>query len=63
MLHKISQFCDKIDVIKQKSDKLRELKYGYVKVNKKEIDTMIEDIQHLCYIISQDKSEYKRRKK
>ena len=41
MLHKISEFCDKIDSIKLMSDRLRDMKYGKVKANDSEIDNMI----------------------
>lgn len=58
MLHKISQLCDKIDGLKQSADRLREMKYGPVKAPNSEIDHMIEQIQHECYMISQDKGKY-----
>lgn len=58
MLHKISQFCDKIDSIKQDADRLRKMKYGTPKASKIEIDNLIAQIQSDCYIISQDRSDY-----
>ena len=59
MIHKISEFCDKIDSIKQMSDVLRHMKYNpSVKSSRNEIDQMIASIQSDCYIVSQDKSEY-----
>ena len=58
MLHKISQFCDKIDSIKKDADKLRELKYGANKASNVEIDNLIAQIQADCYLVSQDKSKY-----
>ena len=58
MLHKISDFCDKIDSIKKMSDILREMKYGTNKSATAEIDNMIAAIQHDCLMVSQDKSEY-----
>lgn len=58
MLHKISDFCDKIDSIKKMSDILREMKYGINKSTTVEIDNMIAAIQHDCLMVSQDKSEY-----
>ena len=38
MLHKISEFCDKIDAIKKDADRLRNMKYGPVKANDSEIN-------------------------
>jgi len=58
MLHKISEFCDKIDAIKTMSDKLRNMKYGVNKANDSEIDNMIAQIQSDCYLLSQDKGNY-----
>ena len=60
MLHKISQFCDKIDSIKKDADKLRKLKYGANKASDVEIDNLIAQIQADCYLVSQDKSKYKK---
>ena len=58
MLHKISELCDKIDSIKAMSDKLRELKYGPVKVPTVVIREDIESIQAECLLIANDKSKY-----
>jgi hypothetical protein len=58
MLHKISDFCDKIDSIKKMSDILREMKYGINKSTTEEIDNMIAAIQHDCLMVSKDKSKY-----
>jgi len=60
MLHKISEFCDKIDSIKKDADILRQMKYGPAKSTKVEIDNLIAQIQADCYVISQDRSEYKK---
>ena len=59
MLHKISEFCDKIDLIKNKSDKLRTMKYGSPKAADEEIDNMIADIQSECLLLANDKEKYK----
>ena len=59
MLHKISQFCDKIDNLKRMSDKLRTMKYGNPKSSDEEIDNMIIDIQSECLLLANDKSQYK----
>tara|TARA_B100001094_G_C17778088_1_gene598358 strand:- start:43 stop:228 length:186 start_codon:yes stop_codon:yes gene_type:complete len=58
MLHKISDFCDKIDTIKAQSDKLRQAKYGSTRLSKLEIDAMIDVIQADCLLVASDKSEY-----
>ena len=60
MLHKISDFISKIRVIKQKADQLETMKYGVPKASQSAIDNMIQDIQAMCYMVSQDKSEYNR---
>ena len=60
MLHKISEMCDKIDSIKKDADRLRELKYGPNKASDVEIDNLIAQIQSDCYLVSQDKSPYKK---
>lgn len=60
MLHKISEFCDKIDGIKKDADRLREMKYGANKANKVEIDNMIQQIQSDCLVVSQDKGNYEK---
>jgi len=60
MLHKISEFCDKIDLIKKKSDTLRTMKYGSPKALDEEINDMIANIQSECLLLANDKSEYKK---
>ena len=60
MLHKISDFISKIRVIKNKADELEPMKYGVPKASQSAIDNMIQDIQAMCYMISQDRSEYNR---
>ena len=60
MLHKVSDFISKIRVIKEKADQLENMKYGIPKASQSAIDNMIQDIQAMCYMISQDKSEYNR---
>ena len=58
MIHKISEFCDKIDSIKFMSDRLRDMKYGKVKANDSEIDNMIQTIQADCLLVANDKQKY-----
>ena len=60
MIHKISEFCDKIDTIKKMSDRLRDMKYGPVKHDKMIIDNMIQTIQADCLLIANDKGEYEK---
>ena len=60
MLHKISEFCNKINAIKIQSDKLYKLKYETKKspIRDAEIDTLISDIQTMCMVVSKDKTKY-----
>jgi len=62
MLHKISDFCKKIDVIKKKSDQLYNIKYNNPKTKERdiEIDNMIADIQSQCLLIANDKGPYEK---
>jgi len=62
MLHKISEFCNKIDTIKEMSDKLRVMKYSQPKASDTEIDNLILDIQSQMYILSNDKQDYAKKK-
>ena len=60
MLHKISQFCDKIDTIKNMSDELRVTKYGYPKSKERDfkVQNLIETIQADCLLVAKDKGDY-----
>ena len=60
MLHKISDFCNKIDTIKKMSDDLRVLKYQTPKSKERDIrvQNLIDTIQADCHLVSQDKSDY-----
>jgi len=60
MLHKISQFCDKVDSLKRDADTLRRLKYETPKTTARDaqIQGLIDQIQADCYILSKDKQEY-----
>jgi len=60
MLHKISDFCNKIDTIKKMSDDLRVLKYETPKSNERDlrVQNLIDTIQADCHLVSQDKSDY-----
>ena len=60
MLHKISDMCDKVEVIYRKSEELRKRKYDTPKAARDEtqIKFLIQDIQTLCREISHDRSEY-----
>ena len=60
MLHKISDFCDKIDTIKKMSDDLRSLKYNTPKSTDRDlkVQNLIDTIQADCLLVSADKSDY-----
>lgn len=65
MYHKISEMCDKVNVIYTKSLELRHLKYSKsIKDDLKkaerdfQIDILIQDIQALCSEIANDKGKY-----
>jgi len=60
MLHKISQFCDKIDTVKKMADDLRVLKYQTPKSNERDfkIQNLIETIQADCLLLANDKGDY-----
>ena len=60
MLHKISDFCDKIDSVKKMSDDLRALKYNAPKTKERDfkIQNLIETIQADCLLLANDKGKY-----
>ena len=60
MLHKISDFCNKIDTIKKMSDDLRVLKYETPKSNERDlrVQNLIETIQADCLLVANDKGDY-----
>ena len=61
MIHKISELCDKVDVLKNKADKLRKVKYNSKeKVPTVIIDEQISDIQMICNVIAIDKTKYEK---
>ena len=62
MLHKISQMCDKISVMYEKSMNLRRMKYDTPKENQDtyQIDILIEDIQALARDIVNDTQPYQK---
>jgi len=65
MLHKISQLCDKVNVMYSKSMNLRRLKYGVPKRNRTneqehQIDELIQDIQALARDIANDRQAYEK---
>ena len=64
MLHKISDFCKKIDTIKAMSDRLMDVKYNQPKSPQRDIivKELIDVIQSDCYIVSQDKQDYSKEK-
>ena len=60
MLHKISQFCDKVDTVKKMADDLRVLKYQTPKSQERDfrIQNLIETIQADCLLLANDKGDY-----
>ena len=60
MLHKISDFCKKIDSLKSQSDKLYNLKYNNIKTPERdaEVNELIDDIQATCLLIAKDVKPY-----
>jgi len=64
MLHKISQFCDKIYSINKMAEDLRVLKYQTPKSHERDlkIQNLIETIQADCLLMASDKSDYGKEK-
>ncbi len=62
MLHKISDFCLKVDGLKKTSDRLYNLKYNNPKTPERDaqVSELIEDIQSTCLIIANDTKPYDR---
>ena len=60
MLHKISQFCDKIYSINKMAEDLRVLKYQTPKSQERDlkIQNLIETIQADCLLLANDKGDY-----
>jgi len=60
MLHKISDFCNKIDTIKKMSDDLRVLKYETPKSDERDlrVQNLIDTIQADCLVVANDKGDY-----
>ena len=60
MLHKISQFCDKINSINKMAEDLRVLKYQTPKSKERDlkVKNLIETIQADCLLVANDKGDY-----
>ena len=60
MLHKISDFCKKIDSIQAQSNRLCDMKYKQPKTPERdaEINHLIQDIQSQCKLLGSDKNPY-----
>tara|TARA_B100000686_G_scaffold355316_1_gene472544 strand:- start:12412 stop:12603 length:192 start_codon:yes stop_codon:yes gene_type:complete len=60
MLHKISEFCKKIDAVQAQSNRLYDLKYNQPKTVERdaEINHLIDDIQATCKLIGSDDKPY-----
>jgi len=59
MIHKISDFCKKIDGLKTMSDRLYNLKYNNPKTPERdaEISNLVADIQATSKLIANDKGD------
>tara|TARA_B100000902_G_scaffold96307_1_gene98980 strand:+ start:417 stop:605 length:189 start_codon:yes stop_codon:yes gene_type:complete len=59
MIHKISDFCKKIDGLKSTSDRLYNLKYNNPKTPERdaEINNLVADIQATSKLIANDKGD------
>lgn len=65
MQHRISQLCDKVNVMYEKSMNLRRLKYDIPKESRTQadethIDYLVQDIQALARDIANDTEPYKK---
>ena len=62
MLHKISQFCDKINSINKMAEDLRVLKYQTPKSKERDlkIKNLIETIQADCLLVANDREDYEK---
>jgi len=62
MLHKISEMCDKVSVMYDKSMNLRRLKYDLPKEQQDQntIQFLIDDIQQLAREIANDRGQYQK---
>jgi len=60
MIHKISDFCLKVDGVKKTSDRLYNLRYNNPKTPERDmqIQELIDDIQATCLLIANDKQPY-----
>ena len=60
MLHRISDFCKKIDSIQAQSNRLYDMKYKQTKTPERdaEINHLIADIQSQCKLLGSDKNPY-----
>ena len=58
MLHKISEFVNRIRVMHEEAQLLHKMKYESPKATQVEIDNKIQGIQRLALSIAKDKSAY-----
>ena len=60
MLHRISDFCKKIDSIQAQSNRLYNMKYKQPKTPERdaEINHLFADIQSQCKLLGSDKNPY-----
>ena len=62
MLHKINQFCDKINSVNKMAEDLRVLKYQTPKSKERDlrIQNLIDTIQADCLLLANDKGTYEK---
>ena len=60
MLHKISDFCKRIEVMNSEAKRLYNMKYNIPKAPQVEIDNQIQNIQSMALSIAKDTSDYSR---
>jgi len=60
MLHKISEFVNRVGVMNDEAQKLYKMKYDIPKAPQVEIDNQIQNIQSMALSIAKDTSDYSR---
>jgi len=60
MLHKISEFVNRVSVMNDEAQKLYKMKYDIPKAPQIEIDNQIQNIQSMALSIAKDTSDYSR---
>mgnify|MGYP003152068575 FL=1 len=60
MLHKISEFVNRVRVMNDEAQRLYRMKYDIPKAPQVEIDNQIQNIQSMALSIAKDTSDYSR---